>query len=141
MSPTLPSSSLPCSSVRRNSARLFSITLSTLFLILLLVAGPVAQAQQTAQAPPPPVQKQYKQERFVREEVMIPVRDGVKLQTVIFTPKEKTGPLPILLMRTPYGVPEDEKGLDSRFDDLIRDGYVFVFQNIRGRFKSGGQFI
>ena len=37
---------------------------------------------------------------------MIPMRDGVRLQTVIFTPKDSSGPLPILLTRTPYGVPD-----------------------------------
>ena len=37
---------------------------------------------------------------------MIPVRDGVRLQTVILTPLDQTGPLPILFRRTPYGVPE-----------------------------------
>ena len=73
---------------------------------------------------------------------MIPVRDEVHLQTVIFTPKRSTGPLPFLMVRTPYGVPEDESGLTSgTSDDLIDDGYIFVFQNIRGRFKSEGQFV
>ena len=46
------------------------------------------------------------------------------------------------MVRTPYGVPEDESGLTSgTSDDLIDDGYIFVFQNIRGRFKSEGQFV
>jgi uncharacterized protein len=90
----------------------------------------------------PSVQSQYLQERFTRQEVMIPVRDGVHLQTVIFTPKHQNSALPILLLRTPYGVPADEKALDSgRYDDLIADGYIFVTQNIRGRFKSEGQFV
>src|ERR1700749_1899823 len=42
---------------------------------------------------------------FTFQEVMIPVRDGVHLQTVILTPVNATGPLPILFRRTPYGVP------------------------------------
>jgi putative CocE/NonD family hydrolase len=73
---------------------------------------------------------------------MIPVRDGVRLQTVILTPKEKTGPLPFLMVRTPYGVPESEDSLTGSGvnDELIADGYIFVFQNIRGRFKSEGTF-
>jgi uncharacterized protein len=73
---------------------------------------------------------------------MIPMRDGVRLQSVIFRPKHESGPLPILLRRTPYGVPEDEKSLDSGiYDELIADGYIFVMQNIRGRFKSEGTFV
>jgi uncharacterized protein len=101
---------------------------------LLFAASMMAQA--------PAVQPQYAQEHFTRQEVMIPVRDGIHLQTVIFTPKQQSSALPILLLRTPYGVPEDEKALDSgRYDDLIADGYIFVTQNIRGRFKSEGQFV
>ena len=46
-------------------------------------------------------------ELFEKSEVMIPMRDGVKLHTVIFTPKDRTGPLPILFERTPYGAPSD----------------------------------
>jgi predicted acyl esterase len=96
----------------------------------------------TAQAPAPPIQGQHQQERFVKQEVMITMRDGVHLQTVIFTPKQSSGPLPILLRRTPYGVPESERRLDSGiYEDLIADGYIFVSQNIRGRFKSEGTFI
>ncbi len=41
---------------------------------------------------------------FEKRDVMIPTRDGVKLHTVIFTPRDASGPLPILLERTPYGV-------------------------------------
>lgn len=105
------------------------------FAAALLFAAPML-----GQAPA--VQPQYAQEHFTRQEVMIPMRDGIHLQTVIFTPKQQRSPLPILLRRTPYGVPEDETALDSgRYDDLMADGYIFVTQNIRGRFKSEGQFL
>ena len=43
---------------------------------------------------------------FKLEEVMVPVRDGVHLQTAIITPVNQSGPLPILFTRTPYGVPD-----------------------------------
>jgi uncharacterized protein len=82
-------------------------------------------------------------ERFWRYELMIPMRDGIHLQTVILIPKHENGPLPILISRTPYGVPESEKRfVDSkRYDELMSDGYIFVIQNLRGRFKSEGQFV
>jgi len=90
----------------------------------------------------PEVQPQYQQQLFNRREVMIPLRDGIHLQTVIFTPKDAHGPLPILLERTPYGVPDDERQFHSgSYDDLIADGYIFVEQNIRGRFQSEGTFV
>jgi putative CocE/NonD family hydrolase len=76
---------------------------------------------------------------YIRTEVMIPMRDGVRLQTVILTPPGPHGPLPILLRRTPYGVPQDGQ-LPEALRALAADGYVFVVQNIRGRFKSEGSF-
>jgi uncharacterized protein len=78
---------------------------------------------------------------FELKEVMIPVRDGVHLQTVILTPVDQKGPLPILFRRTPYGVPE--KAFDKvppAMKELAQDGYIFVIQNLRGRFKSEGIF-
>jgi len=74
---------------------------------------------------------------------MIPMRDGVHLETVIFTPTGPSAALPFLIQRTPYGVPvnDDQLAGSGSFDELITDGYIFVMQNIRGRFKSGGEFV
>ena len=78
---------------------------------------------------------------FKFQEVMIPVRDGVHLQTVILTPVDQNGPLPILFRRTPYGVPEKPPAnMPSSIKELAQDGYIFVMQNLRGRFKSEGVF-
>ncbi len=79
---------------------------------------------------------------FEQIDAMIPMRDGVKLQTVIFVPKEATGPLPILLQRSPYGIPKDELALlKPGYDELREDGYIFAYQNLRGRFGSEGTFV
>jgi putative CocE/NonD family hydrolase len=78
---------------------------------------------------------------FTYQEVMIPMRDGVHLQTVILTPVNQTAPLPILLERTPYGVPDKAPvEMSARWKELSADGYIFVLQNLRGRFKSEGTF-
>jgi uncharacterized protein len=78
---------------------------------------------------------------FTFQEVMIPMRDGIHLQTVILAPRNHADPLPILMQRTPYGVPKEvPKTLSDSFKLLAKDGYVFVFQNLRGRFKSEGIF-
>jgi putative CocE/NonD family hydrolase len=72
---------------------------------------------------------------------MIPVRDGVHLQTAILTPIDQKGPLPILFRRTPYGVPEQvPEQMPSSLKEFAQDGYIFVIQNLRGRFKSEGVF-
>jgi putative CocE/NonD family hydrolase len=78
---------------------------------------------------------------FTHQHVMIPMRDGVRLETVIMVPRAAAGPLPILLRRTPYGVPADASGMGSpALKDFVKDGYIFVVQNLRGRFGSEGTF-
>jgi len=85
---------------------------------------------------------QVQQPIFTLEEVMIPMRDGARLQTVIERPVGQTGPLPILLRRTPYGVPSaSPAGVPANIKELMADGYIFVVQNLRGRFKSEGTFL
>ncbi len=78
---------------------------------------------------------------FKRIEIMIPMRDGVKLFTVVLTPEKQTDELPIYMERTPYGVAGwSSNGLNNAKPELVRDGYIFVFQDIRGREDSEGVF-
>jgi hypothetical protein len=78
---------------------------------------------------------------FTFQEVMVPMRDGVHLQTVVLAPVDQKGPLPILFRRTPYGVPaQAPTTLPASWKELAGDGYIFVIQNLRGRFKSEGKF-
>jgi uncharacterized protein len=78
---------------------------------------------------------------YDRREFMIPVRDGAHLYTVVFAPKNQREPLPFLLQRTPYGVehmlPPDKR---TYVKDLAAEGYLFVCQDIRGRYRSEGAF-
>ena len=81
---------------------------------------------------------------FTKREVMIPARDGAKLHTEIYVPKKATEPLPFFLTRTPYGLDDDARGysrLLNLYREMIPDGYIFVFQDIRGRYGSEGTFI
>ena len=83
-------------------------------------------------------------EVFQKLDVMIPMRDGVHLHTEIYVPKNAPQPLPFIFERTPYGVADDEKGIATKFrnyGELVSEGYIFVFQDIRGRYKSEGQFV
>src|SRR3954470_2087056 len=78
---------------------------------------------------------------FTRTEAMIPMRDGVKLHTVIFTPTIDK-PLPIIMERTPYGVSENSSdSINGDEQDLVADGYIFVYQDIRGKYGSEGDFV
>jgi uncharacterized protein len=81
------------------------------------------------------------EDKYNRQEAMIPMRDGIKLHTVIFIPKNQNEPLPFLLARTPYGVseyPSPEKSVYVK--DMAEEGYIFVYQDIRGRYLSEGKF-
>jgi len=90
---------------------------------------------------PPQAQEPAGNPIFKLQEVMIPMRDGVKLQTAILTPVDQQGSLPILFRRTPYGVPEKPpEHMPANLKELAQDGYIFVIQNLRGRFKSEGVF-
>lgn len=84
---------------------------------------------------------------FVISEVMIPMRDGVSLSTFIVTPKHFDADLPILLMRTPYGAAGQVSNrnrttgaalLGAKYAELA--GYIWVFQDVRGRYKSEGEY-
>jgi putative CocE/NonD family hydrolase len=79
---------------------------------------------------------------YQRTEAMIPMRDGVKLHAVILKPADIAGPLPFLIQRTPYGVDwSNRASFFSVHPELARDGYIYVCEDIRGRYKSEGEFI
>jgi putative CocE/NonD family hydrolase len=85
---------------------------------------------------------------FVKKtEVMIPMRDGIRLHTVILTPVDAKAPMPILLQRTPYGAFPTNIANDSairvgwfgpNYTPFAKDGYCLVFQDIRGKYQSEG---
>lgn len=76
---------------------------------------------------------------FERRKEMIAMRDGVKLNTVICTPRQQKEPLPFIMIRTPYGA-TNRSPLTAYTRDLAEEGYIFVFQDIRGRHLSEGTF-
>ena len=80
--------------------------------------------------------------KLVRTDAMVPTRDGASLFTIVFAPKEPAEPLPILMIRTPYGIEgRPERNFRGSLKELADDGYIFVFQDIRGRYKSEGTFV
>lgn len=84
---------------------------------------------------------------FERRTELIQMRDGVRLYTEIYVPKHRMAALPILLWRSPYGVasvssaPPGSSIFATAMRELAADGYIFVFQDIRGRHKSEGEFV
>ena len=108
---------------------------SILVTAFLHVGAPALFAQATG----------HPSQNYAKVEAMIPMRDGVKLNTEIYIPNNAREAMPMLMVRTPYGLGHDDKGyapaLKSSFKELAQEGFVFVLQDIRGRFKSEGQFV
>ncbi len=78
---------------------------------------------------------------FEKIEVMVPMRDGVKLHTLVFAPKQMSESLPILMTRTPYGIGGwNSARVNGANSHLVPDGYIFAYQDIRGKFESEGDF-
>ncbi len=79
---------------------------------------------------------------FARAESMIAVRDGVKLNTQVFSPTRTDEKFPIILIRTPYGIGNlTSEQIAAALPELAKAGYIIVEQDIRGRFKSEGNFV
>jgi putative CocE/NonD family hydrolase len=86
----------------------------------------------------------YVRDHYEKTEVAIPMRDGKKLFTAIYSPKDKSKKYPVLLNRTPYtvspyGQNEYKKSLGN-FPQMMREGYIFVYQDVRGKWMSEGDF-
>lgn len=86
---------------------------------------------------------QGSRDRYTKYEYMIPMRDGVKLYTAVYVPKEVKGKHPILMERTPYSAGPygpDRYGFVGG-EKAYRDaGYIFAFQDVRGQYMSEGAF-
>jgi uncharacterized protein len=106
-------------------------------LVVVAFCAPAVRGQDADSARAAAVATSYAQ-----RDVMIPMRDGVRLHTAIYTPpRGAAGALPILFSRTPYGVTEARMLLRYPYRELAAAGYVFAFQDIRGRYQSEGQFV
>ncbi|MFO0971983.1 MAG: CocE/NonD family hydrolase [Phycisphaerae bacterium] len=82
---------------------------------------------------------------YIKDEFMVPMRDGVRLFTAVYRPRHAAGPLPILLLRTPYSVApygrdhyKDTLGPSPHFHDA---GYIFAYQDVRGCYMSQGDHV
>lgn len=108
-------------------------------LILLVLLSPLLVQCQRNTGEPDFVKNNYE-----KQEVYIPMRDGIRLYTVIYTPKDKTHPHPFLMERTPYGSGPYGDSIYRRSlgpnHTLLHELYIFVYQDVRGRYMSEGQF-
>ena len=112
----------------------------TSVLICVLLASATLTPHSTAQADDADVKALY-----TKTEQQITMRDGVKLFTAIYTPRDTSQPYPIMLNRTPYSVapygPNAYRGALGPSDHFQREKFIFVYQDVRGRLMSEGEFV
>lgn len=87
----------------------------------------------------------YVRANYQKKEIYVTMRDGVRLFTSIYLPKDSTKKYPIMMQRTPYSVaPYGDGKIKNSLGpspELMRDGYIFVYQDVRGRWMSEGVFV
>ena len=105
----------------------------------VFVAPAIVLAQEPTQL------ESYIRLHYTKSEHMIPMRDGAKLFTSVFVPRDGTKPYPFLIKRTPYAVaPYGEDKYPAKLGPnelFVKSGYIFVNQDVRGRFASEGEFV
>jgi putative CocE/NonD family hydrolase len=115
-----------------------------LALLGLVLLGCPQSSPEPEPEPANPPAKSMK-ETYTKTEVMIPMRDGVELFTIIYAPKDTSTPHPILLTRTAYGIapygPDEYREIIGPGPGYTDRGYIVVYQDTRGKFKSQGEFI
>ena len=81
---------------------------------------------------------------YDKQEYMIPMRDGVELFTIVYAPRDRSRQYPVMLYRTPYSIgpygPGEYRTPIGPSEEFDRDGYIFVYQDVRGKFRSEGDF-
>jgi len=118
--------------------RRFSLML-VIFSVLLLSVGPVASEDSDV--------TEYIRAHYTKFEYRIPMRDGVELYTVAYVPNDASekNSYPMLLARSPYSVgPYGVDRYPESFylpEEMVREGFIFVEQDVRGRFMSDGEFV
>ncbi|MDZ4666376.1 MAG: CocE/NonD family hydrolase [bacterium] len=92
------------------------------------------------------IDEAWLKENYTKTEQYIPMRDGVKLYTAIYAPKDQLAKHPILMNRTPYSCWPYGKGFSSRlfatyWKEYVKESYIIVIQDVRGRWMSEGDFV
>ena len=113
-------------------------------LLAVLLAALPAFAQRGGDEEPNPT-AEYVRSHYVKREVAIPMRDGVRLWTAIYSPVDRSQTYPMLMQRTPYSVrPYGADGYEERLgptDAYAKEGFIFVYQDVRGKYLSEGEFV
>ncbi len=118
----------------------FSASLCAALILATSTAPSAVLAQDYSQFSDAALDKELAAKADVQLYVMAPMRDGVRLATHVYRPKGATGPLPTILIKTPYNEMPYKAGTTRNALDAIKHGYALVLQNERGRYYSEGEW-
>ncbi len=112
--------------------------------VIVLLALLAFSCTRTNKVAPAEVSENYVQENYTKQEVDIPMRDGITLHTTIYAPKDTSKEYPIIMQRTPYSSapygPGKYKEKIAPNIHMMQDGYIVVYQDVRGRWLSEGHY-
>lgn len=117
------------------------MVIRSVMLLMVLFAVNNAYAEQKDENP----REAYIRANYTKYEYQIPMRDGVKLFTSVYIPIDDTKKYPIMMQRTPYRVApygaDKYKAKLGPSEAFEQEGFIFVFQDVRGKFRSEGEFV
>lgn len=130
--------------LRRRGLRLCAPAILLAAVALTLLPGGAVLSQERGDADAVRRQVEDTKARYLKHELLVPMRDGVKLFTIVYVPKDTSRSYPIMIRRTPYSVapygPDEYRpvlGPSELFED---EGFIFAYQDVRGRYMSEGEF-
>jgi hypothetical protein len=111
---------------------------STLIFILLIIVFSITNVSCSRK-------RDYKiEDYYIKHQYYIPMRDGVKLFTAVYSPIDRSVKYPIMLLRTPYSIapygPKEYPRMLGPSELMAKEKYIFVYQDVRGRFMSEGNY-
>lgn len=130
--------------IANKTYRAWAVKIVCAFVLGSLV-GPASFAQDKNQEETLRRQLEYTRANYTKHDYRIPMRDGVKLYTTVYVPKDSSRAFPILMQRTPYSIPpygiDNYRAVLGPSEGFEKEGFIFAYQDVRGRYMSEGEFI
>jgi putative CocE/NonD family hydrolase len=124
--------------------RITALRLSVAFALALALVLP-ALGQGRGEGDLARKQLEYTRAHYTKYDFRVPMRDGVRLFTTVYVPKDTSGAYPILMERTPYSVApygvDNYRAVIGPSEAAEKEGFIFVYQDVRGRCMSEGEFV
>lgn len=114
-------------------------------LLFMLLMGHASFAQDADRIELARRQLDFVRANYTKHDYLIPMRDGVKLFTTVYVPKDTSQAFPVMMQRTPYSISpygiDNYRAVLGPSEGFEKEGFIFVYQDVRGRYMSEGEFI